>query len=493
LTVPTSSVWLDEANSIVGASKSLPGIVEFLHTIENGPPLFYFILHFWIKLFGNSDVACALMPLLFSVLTPLCLFFLARDLFGTKTAIWATFLSSVNVRSIEAATYIRFYSLLELLVAVSFLTFFKMVKQKGYFVLYVLISVLGIYEHYYFAFVILSQFVICLLFHKKRLPSMIGALCLVIASFSPWIPIALKQFDMGANTWLNVVPDAGHLAKLFYRALFQDSGIFLKNPGHILNLTTSAFALIFLVTWVARAILYRKTVSADKEFVAVSSVMIAYMLCVVLPLFISMVRPIYEPGRYDMVGMPLLILFFSWVFSKVKNKWIILFLLLFYSIKTTGYQIREYRIPFTDRFQGKLFSDKLSVKKLSMVIEADDVLVHAGLSKLATEYYLNQYGVTVRESFMFPLQLENHPCWCDMDKLLANTRSLENDARSVADAVGEVATSRIYVFRGWYHDAISNYLINEMDKRFSLEKIYEFSGSFYREVRVYTTNKATDR
>src|SRR5687767_10835676 len=49
-------VWLDEANSVLIADRSMSGILEALRR-DNNLPLYYFLLSFWIRLFGDSEIA----------------------------------------------------------------------------------------------------------------------------------------------------------------------------------------------------------------------------------------------------------------------------------------------------------------------------------------------------------------------------------------------------------------------------------------------------
>lgn len=58
------SIWLDEAKSIQIAQKNPVDIIEGLKS-DSHPPLFYFILHVWMKLFGSSETAVRALPALF--------------------------------------------------------------------------------------------------------------------------------------------------------------------------------------------------------------------------------------------------------------------------------------------------------------------------------------------------------------------------------------------------------------------------------------------
>ena len=55
------SLWRDEAFSILAAERSLVFIITKLGF---EPPLYYSMLHFWIKIFGESEIAARGLSLL---------------------------------------------------------------------------------------------------------------------------------------------------------------------------------------------------------------------------------------------------------------------------------------------------------------------------------------------------------------------------------------------------------------------------------------------
>jgi uncharacterized membrane protein len=58
------SVWLDEANTALIANESLKQIVSSLSR-DVSPPLYYFLLSGWVRLFGNSEIVLRLPSVLF--------------------------------------------------------------------------------------------------------------------------------------------------------------------------------------------------------------------------------------------------------------------------------------------------------------------------------------------------------------------------------------------------------------------------------------------
>ena len=53
---PRPALWLDEAQSVAIAHRSLPGIVDALRA-DGAPPIYYVVLHVWMSVFGTGDTA----------------------------------------------------------------------------------------------------------------------------------------------------------------------------------------------------------------------------------------------------------------------------------------------------------------------------------------------------------------------------------------------------------------------------------------------------
>ncbi len=109
----TSKLWLDEALSVNIASGTLGQIVANLRN-DGAPPLYYFLLHAWMTLFGHSDAAVRSLSGIISVLGLLAAFVLARRLWGSKHAFVATAVLAVMPYSVYFGTEARMYSLVML-------------------------------------------------------------------------------------------------------------------------------------------------------------------------------------------------------------------------------------------------------------------------------------------------------------------------------------------------------------------------------------------
>ncbi|MEI6634485.1 MAG: glycosyltransferase family 39 protein [Chlamydiota bacterium] len=485
-TLPSSTVWLDEANTITGASMSLPGLMRYMRTQENGPPLFQLILHVWIRLFGESDIVCALLPLIFSVLAPLAVFLLARDLFGTRAALWAAFLAAANTVGIEEATDIRHNSLLDLLTAGSYLLLFRAAADRRWFWPYILVGVLGIYEHYYFAFVLLSHLAACAVRRRQAVPRIFVAQCIVAAAFVPWLPVMAAQFRLGANTWMHLVPGPAGLARWLVAAVVEDSGIFAQRDIRVLSGTAARLAVALPLCAILAAAVIRALRARSRDAATAAALAAGYLVSIGVPILISMAKPIYVPGRYDIIGLAPAIVLFGWAFSSFRSRILAAILILFYLGNTAAFLLRD---PAPHRF-----NDRESVAALARVLRPDDAIVYVGQSTLVTNYYLRQFGVDARTKRTYPLQAEAHPCWIDMGALRARFGGLRGEAEGIAESVRAASPRRVYLFfpgAEWFPKAASLPMIEEMEKRFSLEAVRPWNGFFYDEVRVYRTRGGT--
>lgn len=101
--------WSDEAISLGISTHSFLQIPRYLR-YDGSPPLYYFVLHVWIRLFGTSEVATHSLSLLLSLALIPLLWWSARSLLGRRAARPAAVLGAVfpylNYYGTEARMYV---------------------------------------------------------------------------------------------------------------------------------------------------------------------------------------------------------------------------------------------------------------------------------------------------------------------------------------------------------------------------------------------------
>jgi mannosyltransferase len=184
------SLWLDEAWSIHESAMSVQGIAEH----ANHPPLYFFILRFWIHLFGTSEVALRSLSAIFGIISIPLIYLVGSNLFNRKVGLIAGLLSAISYYQIYYSQEARAYSLLLLLSLLSYLFFIKILRgdRKWYYPAYFLATLLLGYTHIYGPFIIASQILFFLLFWKKyraqRVKFAVTA-AVTIAALLPLVPL----------------------------------------------------------------------------------------------------------------------------------------------------------------------------------------------------------------------------------------------------------------------------------------------------------------
>ena len=114
------TVWLDEAFSLWLAHQPLADLWVWLIKIDQHPPLYYVLLHYWILIFGDGQGAARTLSALCSGLAIPLFYGAGRYLFPQRTALLATLLLALSPFHLRYAQEVRMYALLTLTTAAAF-------------------------------------------------------------------------------------------------------------------------------------------------------------------------------------------------------------------------------------------------------------------------------------------------------------------------------------------------------------------------------------
>ena len=126
--------WYDEACSWMTAKQEFPfGIIDYLLNKDlQHTPIYFFILHFWMKIFGNSEYSIKFLSLIFGIGTIPLVYTAAKKLSNKKTAIYATCLTAISPLLVYFSTEARMYSMVTFLVMLSLNYLIDFEKKKKY-------------------------------------------------------------------------------------------------------------------------------------------------------------------------------------------------------------------------------------------------------------------------------------------------------------------------------------------------------------------------
>lgn len=213
--IADQSLWLDEAYSIETAKAGFAGILEKTTSEDFHPPLYYFLLHVWLQIFGTSEFSSRFLSFLFSVAALPAIYFTANRLFRSRqTGLLSALLLSASVFHIEYAQEVRGYSMLVFFSMLSIYYFIAIIREKtpSQAVAYFVITLLLLYTHYFGALVVVCQNVyIFTLYILSRLyirGTLVKWLLLQLAlgiGYAPWlIVLAKKMTQVGSHlSWIN--------------------------------------------------------------------------------------------------------------------------------------------------------------------------------------------------------------------------------------------------------------------------------------------------
>ncbi len=207
--VASSDMWLDEALTFNIARLPLGQIHGALRH-DGAPPLYYYLLHFWMEAFGTSDEGVRSLSGVLSCATLPFVWLAARRLGGKTVAAAALVLVATSPFSVRYATENRMYALVGLLTAAGVVALQQVLRRRtvANVVAVGVISGLLLYTHYW-ALYLVGVTALWLAFQARRGPEgrrrgalvALGAVVVGCISFVPWLPTFLYQAHHTGTPW----------------------------------------------------------------------------------------------------------------------------------------------------------------------------------------------------------------------------------------------------------------------------------------------------
>ena len=122
----------DEALSVIYAQRSLPEIVHITRFVSGHPPLFYSLLHVWVRLAGTTEFAARFFAVWWGVLLLPLVYLVGLRLFDHWTGFWAALILAVNSFQVWHGQDIRSYTMLATLALLSCWLFWRAMRRPGW-------------------------------------------------------------------------------------------------------------------------------------------------------------------------------------------------------------------------------------------------------------------------------------------------------------------------------------------------------------------------
>lgn len=199
--------WIDEGISVGIAShplRQLPGLLR----MDGSPPLFYVILHFWMRAFGTSPFATHCLALLVSLGAIPLAYWAGRDLFDRRAGVAAAALMATNPFLTWYSTETRMYPIVVVLALAGLTLTVRAVRHRRWpdAAGAVLVFAALLYTHnwglYLFAATAGVLLTLALARRDTRLALAIsGAAIGVLVLWLPWLPSLVTQARDTAAPW----------------------------------------------------------------------------------------------------------------------------------------------------------------------------------------------------------------------------------------------------------------------------------------------------
>ncbi len=302
------SLWRDEAFSALLSLKT-PLQIILLSMKDATPPLHYLLLHYWMLLFGNTEVSMRGLSFILHLFTVLIIFFIVRRLtHSISVQILISFSVLLNPFLLQYAFEARAYSMLSFLITLAV----YLAITKRYFLAGVALT-LAVFTHN-FAVFSLAAFIAWFLYHvRHRLKS---ATKEVLQFFL--LPI-ISLFIWGNVIWTQWVQVAGGFwikqatSSMLINSLEKYARGDLSYPTQPMLYTFSLILLFFAFSyWIWKD---------QKEEEGSSLLLIGFVILVpsLVTYFVSaLFAPIYNE-RYLIFTAPMLIILVGYSLTRLYN------------------------------------------------------------------------------------------------------------------------------------------------------------------------------
>ena len=241
---PYRTLWSDELSSYVYST----GILPIYSDID--PPFYYFLLHFWILIFGREEIVLRFLSFIFGFATGIVVYLISDFLTQDKLVnIGATIVFLFNPLVNNQMNNARMYTLFVFLLTTTLLMFLYYCKTKKrlYFIILVSTSILTLYTHFYAIFTLFGIGLIELYEYKMQHIDHTTFKMLILKDFFTiisFLPLFIFKIlfvaEYARNTW-NWIP-----LLTFDRLLYLVNAIFYNEYFFLFVLMLIGFNFIFL-------------------------------------------------------------------------------------------------------------------------------------------------------------------------------------------------------------------------------------------------------
>ncbi|MGE5265555.1 MAG: glycosyltransferase family 39 protein, partial [Acidobacteriota bacterium] len=290
-------MWGDEAYSVYSAHRSLVAITFEGAENDPHPPLYYYLLHFYMRLAGASELALRFFSGFAGVATVALVYVTGKRLLRARVGWLAALFAAVAPFDVYYSQEIRMYALAIFLTTLAlyfFVRWWEGEREEGrgenhpYAIWYAAAMLLALYSLYHTAFIFVAEGIFLLFFWRTRrrfILRWLAVSAVVVLLFLPWLALRFS------STLGHLEDRAGHTIQSL--PVFAARGFAALTAGATIPpanaLVLSAAFLAVLLAGLLIAIKSRRITARDGLVLLLAAVPIVavYPLYLLLPILVA--------------------------------------------------------------------------------------------------------------------------------------------------------------------------------------------------------------
>jgi mannosyltransferase len=392
-------MWGDEGFSVYSANRDLISISFESKDVDPHPPLYYYLLHFYLPIAGFSELSIRFFSVFFGTATVALIFDLGKKMFDTRVGILAAAIAALAPFGVQYSQEVRMYALVMFLGAVA-LWFFVQIANSEWriakpnaispspspnrrlWLSFFVSMLLTQYSLYQAAFIFVAQGIFLLPFLRRRfafIARWLGISVAIVVLFIPWLlthsssAIADVQDVAGDTVPMNVPT---FLARGF-AAIAAGPTIPLNNA-----LTLAALVAVVIVIGLGTALITRAAKVNDWLLVA----FVAVPMISLYPIYF--LAPLYRGRLFAVAFVPLMLLVARCAMLIISRARVAAIPIALLIVGTSAYSLNSYYFVY-NRYSAGVEDYIPAIQMIEQRTQPGDVvLFHAYWQE---GYFLSHY------------------------------------------------------------------------------------------------------
>ena len=450
-------LWYDEAHSVLISKMGFPfEINKYLLTEDlQHTPLYFYILHFWISLFGESDIVLKILSLIFGLCSIPAIYLLSRKFLNNKLSLIPPVLLTFNTFHIIYSSEVRMYSLvmlLSILAVINLCDYLESGNTKSLIKLTILNVIMPYTFTGAFIFVLAQIISVLFVFGKSRnLKQYLTSNLILFAALIPYFVVIIGYYLKRSEFLLSHVSDFS-LANVF--GIFQNflapfcGSIFWAtlNPFYI---DLKSLIFVYIPVFVSVYLIYKAIKFSDKKVLLLS--LIVFITFCIFSLF-AINKTIVLAPRYLIFILPFMLILVSIGLIKFK-KGFLLFFLIYYCLASTYF-------IYSDNGLREIKTAALitSIKYINELnLNNKDMVIMPFASSVITHYTDENFPKIPKFEAIQELRIYNNK------KIYSDDIIRQFESKKTNDVFKNLILSKNYISEN-FHNYILNTFVNPVEK-----------------------------